>query len=101
MNLLDALGINPEDFVWEDLALCKNSDRSLFFEEYESDQTTACQVDEMCLSCPVFKECAEFGQNGQWGVWGAVYWNGAGKPDQMRNTHKTPEVWEQIKERLS
>jgi hypothetical protein len=52
----------------------------------------------MCLSCPVRKECLQAGvENNEWGVWGGVFLT-AGKPDQNKNSHKTPEVWEQIRE---
>ena len=101
MNLLDALGIEPEDFRWEMLALCNGMDTNLFYEKYESNQNTAKQIDQMCLHCPVMKQCAKKGMDGQTGVWGGVYWNGAGRPDNARNEHKTPEIWEEIKERLS
>lgn len=101
MNLLEELGINPEDFRWELLALCQGiSYPNVFFEEYDDEQT-AKQVDEMCLSCPVMKQCYAAGKKGESGVWGAVYWNGAGKRDPLKNQHKTPEIDARIEERLA
>lgn len=100
MSLLDELGIDPEEFTWHDLALCQGMDPELFFTKYEADEEVAKQTDQACLSCPVFAECAAAGQDGQHGVWGAIYWNGSGKPDKNRNAHKTPEVWNEIAERL-
>lgn len=101
MTLLEELGIDPSAFIWEDLALCNGMDTNLFFDDYEADKQTAIQIDNCCLSCPVFKECAAVGAEGNYGVFGSVYWNGSGKPDVNRNLHKTPEVWQRIRERLS
>ena len=101
VSLLEELGIHIEDFTWEKLALCQGMERNLFFDDYESDQEIAKQVDEICLHCPVFKQCYEKGKNGQRGVWGAVYWNGAGKEDSTQSGHKTEEVRRRIEERLA
>lgn len=101
MSLLEELGIQPEEFTWHDLAICDGMDPELFYSRYESDPETARQVDQACLSCPVIKQCALRGAQGEHGVWGATYWNGSGKPDANRNAHKTPEIWQEIKERLS
>ena len=110
MSLLDELGIDPEDFSWKDLGLCRtsavkrNPDGSvtdLMYDDYESNEEVARQVDQMCLHCPVFSQCVKAGSDGEWGVWGAIYWNGAGKPDKNRNNHKTPEVWDQIRKRMT
>jgi hypothetical protein len=101
VSLLDELGIDPEDFTWHDLALCDGMDPELFYSKYESDEEVAKQVDEACLSCPVMKQCGLRGPTGEHGVWGGIYWNGSGKPDVNRNSHKTPDVWDQIRERLA
>lgn len=101
MSLLDELGIDPEDFTWHDLALCDGMDPELFFTKYESDEEVAKQVDQTCLHCPVMKQCSLAGQKGEHGQWGGIFWNGSGKPDKNRNSHKTPEIWNEIGERLS
>ena len=101
MNLLEQLGLDPETFTWHDLAACvgiENAD--IFYDRYETDKRTAKQVDEMCLHCPVMKQCAQAGMNGETGVWGAVYWNGNGKPDASKNEHKTEDVWWRIREAM-
>jgi hypothetical protein len=47
------------------------------------------------------KKCALSAKdNNGFGVWGGVYWNAA-RMDDYRNAHKTAEVWEKIKARLS
>lgn len=100
---LESLGLDPETFTWHDLALCDGVDEpDLYFDKYESDKTVAKQIDEMCLHCPVMKQCAQTGmERGEKGVWGAIYWNGAGNPDANFNAHKTEEVWEKIRERMT
>lgn len=98
---LDKLGLDPDELEWTDLSLCRGADTQEFFEDYERNQSLAKQVDEMCLSCPVFKQCTKFAQrNGETGVWGAVYYT-AGRADRYKNQHKTPDVWARIKDKLT
>jgi hypothetical protein len=99
-SLLDDLGIDPEDFEWQDLALCANMPTELFYDKYESDSETAKATDQACLRCPVMRQCFFAGSDGEYGTWGGVYWNGAGKPDKNRNSHKTEEVWVEIRRRV-
>lgn len=96
------LGFDPDDVIWQDLALCsKTMELNDFYDSYESSASVARTVDEACLSCPVLAQCLQSGtENGEWGVWGGVYLT-SGKPDHNKNSHKTPEVWKAIKERIS
>ena len=100
MNLLEQMGLDPDTFTWHDLAACDGVEEpDIFYDKYESDKTLAKQVDQMCIHCPVAKQCAETAmKNKEVGVWGGVYWNGSGRADESKNDHKTPEVWEQIAE---
>ena len=41
------------------------------------------------------------GYGGQHGLYGGVYFNGAGKPDKNKNSHKTDAVWSEIYRRVS
>lgn len=103
VSILESLGVDPEEFTWHDLALCGSiEDPDWFFEEYEKNTNVAESIDQMCLSCPVFAICNKEGfEQKRIGVWGAIYWNGNGKPDNARNAHKSPEVWEEIRGRLT
>src|SRR5690349_4019798 len=60
-SLLDELGLDPEEFDWDDLGLCRGTvtspDDDIFFDKYESDQESARSADEMCLRCPVIRQC--------------------------------------------
>lgn len=101
MNLAALLGIDPETFQWQQLALCRglqlSSDTDIFFDKYEQDSETAKATDSMCLSCPVQKICLRTGiENGETGVWGGVFLEN-GKVVPVRNQHKSKEVWDQIK----
>lgn len=100
MTLIEEMGLDAETITWHSLALCIQSPTpNNYFDNYESDKVIASQIDEMCLSCPVMKQCLEAGQqNKERGVWGAIYWNGAGKPDANMNAHKTEAVWDRIRE---
>lgn len=99
MNLLDALGLDPEHLSWEQLALCNGTEINWFYDLYESDQEVAKAIDATCLACPVIKECGLRGASGEFGVWGGIYWSGNGKQDKAKNSHKTPEVWKAIQDR--
>lgn len=99
MSLLDALGLDPDNLEWQQLALCKGMEIAWFYDMYEAEDMFARAVDETCLSCPVIKECGLAGMQGEFGVWGGIYWAGAGKPDKAKNAHKSPEVWKAIQEK--
>ena len=99
-DALSELGIDLEDLEWQDLALCDGMVTNLFYDDYESDEQVAKVVDEACLSCPVMAQCLQRGvENSEWGVWGGIYLV-SGKPDANKNSHKTPEVWQTIKEKI-
>jgi hypothetical protein len=100
-SLLDEFGLDPEDFEWQDLALCANMPVSFFYDLYESDREVAKATDQVCLRCPVIRECFFAGANGEHGVWGGFYWNGSGEADTNKNSHKTEEVKEEILRRVS
>lgn len=94
------LGVDLEETVWQDWALCQGYPINEHYDDYEADENVARLTDERCLSCPVMVQCLEQGiDNNEWGVWGGIYLV-SGKPDPNRNSHKTQEVWEAIKERL-
>lgn len=91
---------------WEDYASCKGMPPRFFHkddndvENYEEDIQVAVITDEICLSCPVIKQCLEKGMSGgEWGCWGGVYLS-AGKIDKTRNSHKSKEVWKRWGKRV-
>lgn len=99
-DVLSVLGLDLEELEWQDLALCSNMETNLFYDDYESDVQVANMIDQACLSCPVLSQCLQRGMdNSEWGVWGGIYLV-SGKPDQNRNAHKTPDIWEQIREKI-
>jgi len=69
-----------------------------FFEGYEKDSHLRPVTDEMCLSCPVMKQCLDFGvQTKSTGVFGGIYLK-RGKVDKSMNSHKDDATWDMIKE---
>lgn len=101
MNIFDTLGIDETSFEWQDLAICRGMPIRMFYEGYENDEQIAKVVDAACLSCPVMAQCMQSAiDNKEYGCWGGIYWN-AGVKDDNRNSHKTPETWKKIKEKLS
>lgn len=96
-QILSELGIDPEDVKWYHLAACKGMDLNWFYDTYEDNQYHAQATDEVCLNCPVIKQCYSEGvQNKERGVWGGVYLN-LGRIDKQYNAHKTKEVWSRLK----
>lgn len=101
INIFAVLGIDEHDLEWQDLAVCRGMPTNHFYDDYESDSEFAKVIDEACLSCPVISQCLMAGaENGEWGVWGGIYLV-SGRKDDARNSHKTPEVWERIKDRVA
>ena len=99
-GLLELLGIDPEDIKWQDLSMCRGMDRELWFDKYESDEKVAQSTDEICLSCPVLKQCLMAGiENNEHGCWGGVFLV-SGKPDKNRNSHKSDNTWNELQERI-
>lgn len=92
--------LTSDELKWQDVAICNGGEdnSNLFFDEYESDVVIAMNTDQMCLHCPVAKQCLQSGMdNGDWGCWGGVYLV-YGKPDKIRNSHKSIEDWERLEE---
>lgn len=99
-DVLSELGLDLEELDWKHLALCSGWDTNDFHDNYEAKESVAKAVDEACLSCPVMAQCLQAAvENNEWGVWGGIYLV-SGKPDMNKNSHKTPEVWEAIRERI-
>lgn len=97
MSIIHEYGLYEDDFHWEDLANCKDEDTALFFEDYEQDQVYSFQVDDMCLTCPVVKQCLAFGvETKSYGVFGGVYLEN-GKVSKNFNKHKSPAVWKRLR----
>lgn len=96
MNLED-LGVeDPQNFKWQDFALCKDMPIDWFFEEYEKNTQHARVVDSMCEVCPVRAACEQFGNTtAAFGVQGGIYMQW-GKPDKQKNKHKTRKVWKAL-----
>jgi hypothetical protein len=99
-SLSELLGIDLDELEWQDLVVCSGMDINQFYDDYESDDNVARITDQACLSCPVMSQCLREGiENSEWGVWGAIYLVN-GKVDKNRNSHKTKEVWDEIKEKI-
>lgn len=93
MSLFDDLGLDPENFSWEDLATCAGMETIWFYDEYESDEIHARNIDSICARCPAQQACGVSGmQNKEEGVWGGLYLSN-GKVDKTKNRHKTAEEW--------
>jgi hypothetical protein len=100
LSILDELNIDEDELEWEMLATCRDIDPSLadiFFDLYESDKVMAEQADNMCMSCPVAKQCLMEGlKSKRYGCWGGVFLDYSGKPSKKYNAHKSKETWKEL-----
>ena len=92
---------DDEDIEWYHVSICQGMRTSWFYEDYEADPFFAKVMDGICLSCPVRAMCLREGvENQEYGLWGGVYLNN-GKADEVRNAHKSDEVWDEIRGGIS
>jgi hypothetical protein len=100
-DLLKEFGLDAAEVHWKDFAACKNLDPKYFDRYYQDKPKLRPVVDEICLSCPVFKECAtEAVLHKESYVWAATYFDNGTMVPEM-NDHKTDEVKARMAERLS
>jgi hypothetical protein len=91
------IGIDEQDLKWYHLAACNQMPINWFYDDYETDKELAKQVDQICMHCPVIKQChAEGVAKKEKGVRGGVYMD-LGRPDKQHNEHKDPETWKKLK----
>ncbi len=78
---------------WSKKAACLNMDSNLFFDKYEEQQKIRYAIDNLCMSCPVQRDCLAVGVSRQeWGVWGGVFLEN-GKISKEMNSHKQNDDW--------
>jgi Transcription factor WhiB len=91
------IGIDEQDLKWYHLSACRSMPINWFYDTYETDKELAKQVDQICLHCPVIKQCHSEGvANKEKGVWGGIYMD-LGRPDKQHNEHKDPEIMKRLK----
>lgn len=96
-SLFEQLGIDKEDVKWYHLSACKNMPINWFYDDYESDKELAKQIDQVCLHCPVVRQChAEGVATKEKGVWGGIYMD-LGRTDKQYNVHKEADTWKELK----
>jgi len=96
-NILKAFGIDAADVKWYHLAACKNMSINWFYDDYENDKILAETTDQVCLNCPVVKQCYKDGvEYKEYGVRGGIYMN-LGRVDKLINSHKTKETWDKLR----
>jgi hypothetical protein len=79
--------------AWRDQAACKGMETNDFFDNYEDNTEVRLEVDPICGSCPVARQCFAVGvSNKAWGVWGGVYMEN-GKISREYGKHRTKAQW--------
>lgn len=60
---------------WKIKANCRDLPKSWFHEDFETDTEIQLRVGKACNSCPVRKECLEYGHlvHAEGSVWGGKY----------------------------
>lgn len=78
---------------WSKDASCLNMDSNLFFDKYEESTNVRNAIDNLCMNCPVQRNCLAIGVSRQeWGVWGGVFLEN-GKISKEMNNHKDNSSW--------
>lgn len=99
-DLFDELGVDEDELEWYELATCRALPEDMknnFFDDYETDSVISVEADNMCISCPVAKQCLLEGlRTRSYGLWGGVFLDYTGKPSTKFNKHKSDEVWKQL-----
>lgn len=81
---------------WAKGSKCIGLPTDLFFDTYELSSKTAGHVDQLCMSCPLQRECLSVGvARKEWGVWGGIYLED-GEISEEFNMHKTQEHWKEL-----
>lgn len=77
IEFMDRMGIDPEDFSWQELSLCgglgaaKPELAEIFFSMADKDERIEAQAKEICSVCPVREICLEEARrNKESGIWG-------------------------------
>lgn len=57
MNIVEEFGLDEENFVWQDLAMCVNIPLDAFFDGAEGNDNIAAAAKGVCDYCPVKEIC--------------------------------------------
>jgi hypothetical protein len=86
---------------WKDKGLCKGMDTEMFFDRYETDENVRVAVEDMCMSCPVVRDCLATGiSQKSWGVRGGIYLEN-GEISREFSKHLTKKDWGEKWKRLT
>lgn len=71
MNIVEALGVDPDFVMWQDLAKCRGMETDLFFDLAEEDPIVFDAAIKCCSLCPVRQQCEDTGiRDKECGIWG-------------------------------
>lgn len=71
MNIIDEFGLDEDNFVWQDLAMCLGTPPQAHFEDSESPGSIVESTKSICDYCPVKAFCLEEGlRTKSEGIWG-------------------------------
>ncbi len=86
---------------WKDQAACQGMETNDFFDNYEEDLEVRADIDSICGSCPVARQCFAVGVSSKgWGVWGGVYIEN-GKISREFGNHRNKIQWAQKWQQLT
>lgn len=81
---------------WKNDASCSGYDTNFFFDKYEEEEQFRPAIDNLCMNCPVIKECFAIGvSQKEWGVWGGIYLEN-GEISKEFNSHRSKADWEKV-----
>lgn len=59
MNIIDQFGLDEENFIWQDLAMCHNIPTDVFFDYADERPAVDRAAKDICSYCPVQQVCLE------------------------------------------
>lgn len=71
MDLIEDFSLDPDNFIWQDMAICDQIPTKAFFDDAESHSGIESAVKAICAVCPVKNHCLDFGvSNKSYGIYG-------------------------------
>lgn len=86
---------------WKDNSACLDYDVNLFFDKYEEDEEVRAEIDSLCSTCPLLRQCFAVGvSQKEWGVWGGIYLEN-GKISREFSKHRSKQQWAETWQNLT
>lgn len=59
MNIIEEFGLDEENFIWQDMAMCHGIPTDAFFDDADAKSSIEWAVKGVCEYCPVKRLCQD------------------------------------------